>query len=92
MLGCRFVGYVEEEAVNTYTIILDAIDKGAAPPHFICTLQVHPDLIHSVALHAPQSICHAPILIAAPPPPAGPLQKWQTMPAPDIGIAYWHIK
>ena len=28
----RFVGYIEEEAVNTYTIIMDAIDKGAPLP------------------------------------------------------------
>ena len=27
----RFVGYLEEEAVKTYTDILDAIDNGATP-------------------------------------------------------------
>ena len=25
-------------------------------------------------------------------PPAGPLQKWQTQAAPEIGISYWHLK
>jgi hypothetical protein len=34
------VGYVEEEAVNTYTIIMDAIDKG--PPHHAVTAAFDP--------------------------------------------------
>ncbi len=32
IISYRFVGYLEEEAVKTYTDIIDAIDNGAPPP------------------------------------------------------------
>jgi hypothetical protein len=44
-VGCRFVGYIEEEAVNTYTIIMDAIDKGALleqPPRLLRSRLLRP--------------------------------------------------
>ena len=28
----------------------------------------------------------------ATPAAAGPLTSWQTLPAPEIGVEYWHLK
>ncbi len=83
------MGYLEEEAVKTYTDIIAAIDNGAppaAPPAHLprkfrvsqANMQTPPA---APALNSPRARA-----------PAGPLGKWKTEPAPEIGIAYWHLK